>query len=518
MSKSAMPSPVQNQKLMDMLFDPYFADNPYNFVMEVFPWGVKNTPLELKKGPKAWQKEELLKIADHIVSNRKKVAAGLNPEVYKLAVASGRGIGKSALVSWLSLWNISCHFGSTTIVSANTANQLTNFTFAEIGKWFTLLPNKFWFERMQTMIRPAPWLAEQMADKVSTDNVYNYIDGRLWNEDDPHSFAGGHNEKGMMVIFDEASGIPESIWSVTRGFFTEVSVYRFLVALGNPRSNSGPFFDCFYSDTIKEWHSRQINALEVEDTDKSELQKYIDKYGIDSREARIEVRGEFPQQGDRQFISRGAVADACDRALDRQDDEAALVVGVDVARFGDDDTVIFCRRGRDARSFPPIVMKGADNMEVANRIAHLIDTHNPDAVFIDAGAGSGVIDRLKELGYKVQEVNFGSASTEPQFYDHRTEMWSKMKDWINGAMLNFDHRELCEQLCWPEYEFLGREAKIKLESKEKMKKRKLKSPDYADALAVTFHAPVARRDISASRKSVRKAKTYGGVGADIEFG
>ncbi len=509
---------------MDMLFDPKIADNPYEFVMSVFPWGQKSTPLANKKGPKEWQKQELLKIHEFVVKNRKRMAAGLPPEVYKLAIASGRGIGKSAMVAWLSLWNLSCHFGSTTIVSANTSQQLTNFTFGEIGKWFTLLPNKFWFERMQTMIKPAPWLEDKMVKSVEeggyhTDARYNYIDGRLWNEDDPHSFAGGHNESGMMVLFDEASGIPESIWSVTRGFFTEVSIYRFLIALGNPRSNSGPFFDCFYNDTLKEWNSRQINALQVEDTDKTELQKYIDKYGADSREARIEVRGEFPEQGDSQFIGRGVVADACERALERHDNDAPLVMGVDVARFGDDDTVIIFRRGRDARSFPPVAMKGADNMQVANRIAQLITMHNPDAVFIDSGAGSGVIDRLKELGYKIQEVNFGTASGDPQYFDHRTELWAKMRDYLPGAMLNQAHKELCDQLCWPEYEFMGRENKLKLESKVKMKKRKLKSPDYADALAVTFDKTVARKDLNAARNSTkRKTRTYSGVGADIEFG
>lgn len=524
MVKNSIPNAAQTQALMDNLFHRDISDNPLSFVLGAFPWGQRGTPLEEYKGPLEWQREELQRIADFVVENRKRQASGLPPEVYKLAIASGRGIGKSALVAWLSLWNLSCHFGSTTIVSANTAQQLTSYTFGEIGKWYVLLPNKFWFERMQTMIRPAPWMAAQMEKKAeeggyATDIQHNYIDGKLWNEDDPHSFAGAHNKKGMMVIFDEASGIPESIWSVTRGFFSDISIHRYWITLGNPRCSSGPYFDCFHDDRANEWRTRQIDASKVEGIDKSEQQKIIDKYGVDSREARVEVRGEFPEQGDNQFISRGIVADACDRALERSDNDAPLVVGVDVARFGNDHTVILTRRGRDARSFPPIVMKGADNMAVANRIAHHIDQQNPDAVFVDSGAGSGVIDRLKEMGYKIKEVNFGTASTDSRWYDHRTELWAKMRDWINGAMLNRDHRELCDQLCWPEYEVMGREDKVKLESKDKMKKRKLQSPDFADALAVTFHCPVARQDIHASRKkSSRKNRSYAGVGADIEFG
>lgn len=523
MSKTPLPPLAQSQKLMDMLFDPQIADNPYNFVMTVFPWGQPGTPLANHKGPREWQKQELLQIADFVHENRKLMYAGLDPKVYKSATASGRGVGKSALVAWLSLWQMSCHFGSTTIVSANTAEQLNTKTFGEIGKWYVMLPNKFWFERLQTKVTPAPWLLAQMEKPrhqggYETDTQYNYVSGQLWNEDDPHSFAGAHNENGMMVIFDEASGIPENIWVVTRGFFTEKSPYRFWFAFSNPRSGSGPFFDCFHGDK-GQWRTRQVDALTIDGLDNSELQEIINKYGPDSREARVEVRGEFPQQGDRQFISRAVVADACDRELEKSDDQAPLAIGVDPARFGDDHTVICFRRGRDARSIPPVVMKGVDNMVVANKIAHLIDQFDPDGVFVDAGAGSGIIDRLREMGYKIWEVNFGTASTDSRYFDHRTELWQNMKDWLPGAMLDKHNRDLNDQLCWPEFEFMGREDKIKLESKEKMKKRKLRSPDHADALAVTFHAKLGRKDINTARKKVgRKNRLYDGVGADIDFG
>jgi hypothetical protein len=523
MSKTPLPPLAQSQKLMDMLFDPELADNPYNFVMTVFPWRQPGTPLANESGPRDWQKDELLQIHAHIVENRKRVARGEDPKVYKSATASGRGVGKSALVAWLNLWHMSCHFGSTAIVSANTAEQLTTKTFGEIGKWYTMLPNKFWFERLQTKIMPAPWMESQMGKPrdqggYDTDIQYNYVSGQLWNEDDPHAFAGAHNPNGMMVTFDEASGIPESIWVVTRGFFTEKSIYRFWLAFSNPRSGQGAFFDCFHIDKPN-WYTRQVDAMSIKGLDNAELQEIIDKYGPDSREARVEVRGEFPQQGDRQFISRAVVAEACTRQLDRSDDNAPLAIGVDPARFGDDHTVICFRRGRDARSIPPVVMKNADNMEVANKVAHLIDQFNPEGVFIDAGAGSGIIDRLREMGYKIWEVNFGTASVDQRYFDHRTELWQAMKDWLPGSMLDPYNRDLADQLCWPEFEFMGREDKLKLESKEKMKKRKLRSPDHADALAVTFHAKLSRSDFNSSRKKVgRKNRVVGGVGGDVDFG
>ena len=488
--------------------------------MAAYPWGEKKTPLANQSGPRSWQREELLSIAEHIKENKKLIAEGKDPRVYKLSISSGRGVGKSAFVAWITHWMMSCHIGSTTILTANTDSQLTNKTFGELGIWLTLGINSYWFERTQKGMMPAPWFAEAVKKQLKIDTQYYYAKGELWNEDNPDSFAGAHNMIGMLLIYDEASGIPHPIWSVSEGFFTEKTVYRFWLTFSNPRSNTGAFHDCFTRHRDY-WRTRKIDARTVEGLDKRVYDEIIEKYGEDSREARVEVKGEFPAQGDRQFISRSIVADACVRELERYDDYAALRMGVDPARFGDDSTVIRFRRGRDARSIPAIVMKGADNMAVANECARLIEKFNPDGVFVDSGAGAGIIDRLKEMGFSVFEVEFGSSSGDPQYFDHRTELWAKMTDWIGGAMLgqeSDEDKKLIEDLVGPEYEFMGREEKIKLESKEKMKKRGLASPDNADALAVTFHCDLARKDWNVAKKSIyrtnRKAK---GVGRDVEF-
>lgn len=495
-------------------------DSPYAFVMFAFPWGEKNTPLEGIKGPRAWQKEELIKMGDFIKENKRLAAAGKDTKTYKCAISSGRGPGKSAFVSWIALWNLSCNLGSSTIVTANTDAQLTNKTFGELGKWHALLINSYWFERIQKGIMPATWWAEGIGKARKIDAQYWYIRGELWNEDNPDAFAGAHNNNGEMYLFDEASGIPAPIWKVTEGVFTEPTPYKFWFAFSNPRSNTGPFYDCFHEHRDY-WQTRKIDARTVEGIPQNTYDEIIAKYGDDSREARVEVKGEFPAQGDKQFISRSLVASATYRELERADDYAALCMGVDPARFGDDSTVIRFRRGRDARSIPPITMKGADNMKVANECAQLIEKFNPDAVFIDSGAGSGIIDRLKEMGYHVFEVEFGSKAEDPRYFDHRTELWARMRDWMGGAQLGREldeDRKLIEDIVGPEYEFMGREDKIKLESKEKMKKRGLASPDNADALAVTFHAKVARKDQTAARKSIhRSARKARGVGSDVEF-
>lgn len=496
--KPKLPPAPEVNEIMQMLYSDLLKDNPYAFVLYAFPWGKKNTPLERFKGPREWQKKELLAIGAHIKENKARAARGEDPQVYKSATASGRGIGKSALVSWLILWMVSCHFGSTTIISANTDSQLTDKTFGEINVWLAMMINGFFFEPTQKSISPAEWYKQLLEKEMQIGCQYYYANGVLWNADNPESFAGAHSQIGMMVVFDESSGIPENIWTVSKGFFTEKTLYRFWFAFSNPRAGAGAFFDVF-SDPESGWRTQQINSLDVEDIDKTELLDLVRKFGEDSDEARVEVFGQFPRQGDRQFIGRSLVDDACNRELVNYDKNEPLLMGVDPARFGDDSTVVRFRCGRDARSIPALEYRGLDNMQVVGKLTQLIYQYNPDGIFIDSGAGAGIIDRLKEMGYKVFEVGFGTSSSEPQYYDHRTEIWAKMRDFLRGGMID-SHKQLRMDLISPEKELVGRESKEKLESKEKMKKRGLRSPNHGDALALTFHCKVAKKDLHTSRK------------------
>ena len=116
------------KELMTEIWSPQVADDPYNFVKFIFPWGEKDTPLEEFTGPRKWQEKILKDLTTHIQRNRGKVT----PEMFRLAVASGRGIGKSALVSWLILCMLSTRLGSTIIVTANTEQQLRSRTWAEL--------------------------------------------------------------------------------------------------------------------------------------------------------------------------------------------------------------------------------------------------------------------------------------------------------------------------------------------------------------------------------------------------
>ena len=230
-------------ELMSRLWSPTIKDDPLAFVLLSFPWGEQGTPLEHFTGPRKWQRDILIDIRDHIKANKGK----MDFDTFREAVASGRGIGKSALVSWLVIWMLSTRIGSTTIVSANSEAQLRSVTWAEITKWLAMALNSHWFEVAATRIMPAKWLTEIVERDLKKGTRYWSVEGRLWSEENPDSYAGVHNFDGVMLIFDEASGIPDSIWSVADGFFTENTPHRFHLAFSNPRRNTGYFYETFNS-------------------------------------------------------------------------------------------------------------------------------------------------------------------------------------------------------------------------------------------------------------------------------
>lgn len=496
---------------MTDLWRPQIAESPLNFVRYAFPWGRAGTPLEHYEGPRKWQAERLKRMGDHILENQLRIATGREPLVYRGAVASGRGPGKSALASWLTLWNMSCHVGSTTIVTANTEPQLKTKTWAELGRWHTLAINRHWFERSATLLRPAEWFGDLVKNQLNIDTGYYYASALLWSEENPDAFAGAHNPLGMVVVFDEASGIPAPIWTVTEGFFTEPDLHRYWFTMSNPRRNTGAFFEAFHKHR-ELWDTLNLDSRDVEGTDKTVLNGIIKQYGEDSDEARVEVKGQFPHTGDKQFIGRGVVKGAQERRL-LPDEHAGLIMGVDPARFGDDKTVITFRRGRDARSIPAVALKGLDNMQVAYRIAELADKYKPDAIAIDAGNGTGIIDRLRDMKYKVHEVWFGAKADNPEWANKGTELWARMRDWLAEGCIPPGDKFLEDDLVNREYLFKGAGDSIMLEPKEKMKDRGFDSPDHADSLACTMAVRVARTDRRIGRQ--REPRIAHGVDDNI---
>ena len=249
--------------------------------------------------------EVLSEIAEHIKANNGKI----DYETFRQSVSSGRGIGKSALVSWITIWMLSTRIGSTTIISANSESQLRSITWAEITKWLAMAINSHWFEVSATRLMPAKWLTELVERDLKKGTRYWNVEGRLWSEENPDAYAGVHNFDGVMVIFDEASGIADAIWAVTAGFFTENTPNRFWLAFSNPRRNSGYFYETHHSKRDF-WKTKIVDARTVEGTDKQTYESIIAEYGPESTQAHVEVYGEFPGAGDDQFISAYVVDEA----------------------------------------------------------------------------------------------------------------------------------------------------------------------------------------------------------------
>jgi hypothetical protein len=501
-------SPEEEQMLMAQLWAPQLKDNPEAFVLFVFPWGQPNTPLEKFKGPRKWQRKVLREIADHIKENQGK----LDMDALRVAVSSGRGIGKSALVSWLILWMLTTRIGSSVIVSANSENQLRTVTWGELTKWATMAINSHWWEPSATKLTPAQWLTDLVERDLKKGTRYWAAEGKLWSEENPDSYAGVHNHDGMMVIFDEASGIPDGIWSVAAGFFTEKILDRYWFAFSNPRRNTGYFFETFHGKRDF-WKGQIIDARTVEGTDQSIYNQIIAEYGEDSIQARVEVYGEFPAAGEDQFISPVVVDDAMKRKP-YKDATAPVVLGVDPARGGMDSTVIVARQGRDIVAIKRF--KGEDTMSVVGHVIDAIEEFKPVLTVIDEGGlGYGILDRLTEQRYKVRGVNFGWKAKNPVMWGNkRAEMWGAMRDWLKTASIPVD-RILKNDLIGP-MKKPNSAGTIYLEGKKEMKSRGLASPDAADAIAVTFAFPVAHREYN--DRTTRRVNAQNGSAATSWMG
>jgi hypothetical protein len=469
-----------NPQLLEWLAS--VSKDPYKFVMGAFPWGEPETRLEgFPNGPEPWQKEILTLVKDGLVN--------INQAI-QLAVASGHGIGKTALVSWIILWAIATKPDTRGVVTANTETQLKTKTWAELGKWFHMCIAREYFTLTATAL-------------FAKDSVHERtwrIDMVPWSERNTEAFAGLHNkERRILVIFDEASAIPDIIWETTEGALTDANTEIVWCVFGNPTRNTGRFRECFPGQRYaRAWKSKQVDSREVSLTNKTQIQSWIDAYGEDSDFVRIRVKGVFPRTGEMEFISAEDVAEASTRESESHPNDP-LVIGVDVARYGANESVIFFRKGRDGRSIPPIRMRGSSVVQLAGKVSEVCTQYRVDAVFIDGGGvGGGVVDNVRALHIHCFDVQFGSKpesvgfawGTEGERYaNKRAEIWGSMRAWLKvGAIPN--ESDLTAQLVGPTYTY-NLKNEILLEKKEEMMKRGLDSPDLADALALTFALPVA---------------------------
>ena len=453
-----------------------YENDPLGFVMYAFPWGEPGTALANMTGPEDWQREILILVRDGIID--------ISEAIVRITIRSGHGIGKSAMVSMLILWAM-LKEDTRGVVTANSERQLRTKTWAELGKWYNMYIGRDLFRLTATSLFPND------KNKLLTWR----IDMIPWSEHNTTAFQGLHNQgKRILIIFDEASEIPKIIWDVAAGALSDANTQIIWFAPGNPTMPSGHFYNIHQPAEFNPWIAKRVDSRSVSFTNKKELQRQINEEGIDSDFVRIRILGEFPSQGLNAFISRAIATEAQTREIIPNQNEP-VVLGVDVARFGNNDSVIYPRRGRDARTLPYKKFSKITTMQLVDEIMKMMVLYNTNLVAVDGGGvGGGVIDRLKQLNVPVIEVQFGAKASPPQaganrskarYFNKRAEIWGALREWLPTGALPED-TNLLEELCAPLYQ-INSEDVIQLERKDEIAKRlDGLSPDVADALAITF--------------------------------
>lgn len=486
-----------------------FTHDPYGFVLYNYPWGEGS--LENEAGPRAWQRDVLMQIGDHLSNPTTRFVPCC------IAISSGHDIGKSTLIAWLCNWALSTFEDTRGTITANTKTQLDTKTQPEIAKWFRLGLNADWFDVHVTSI------------KVQEEGRENFwrLDLVPWNEDNPAAAAGLHNKgKRLLIIFDEASEIPKIIFETAEGVLLDEHTEIVFLIAGNPTINVGPFIDAVFGPMRHRWKTYVIDSRDVEGTNKAKLKEWEDDRGEDSDFFRVRARGLPPRSNSGQFIDQEKIEKAQQRkAVCLPDDP--LIAGVDFAWGGPDDNVVRFRKGYDATCIKPIKVRGAvtrDPAIMTHKLAEILgntyvingQAEKVDMMFLDsAGIAAPVESRLRQAGHQnIIIVNYGADSPDPKCAYMRDYIWNEMEKWLAYGAIGKDV-QLAEDLAKPLL-VSDKKQRVKLESKEEMIARLKKlgitsgSPDDGDALACTFAMKVARKKVARPSSSApRRHSAWG---------
>jgi hypothetical protein len=330
---------------------------------------------------------------------------------------------------------------------------------------------------------------------------------RLYGADNPDAMRGVRLD-GCVV--DEVAQIKPEVWEeIIRPALADRNGWCWF--LGTPKGIN--LFSILYhsAQTKPDWATARYTVYDTDALPEVEITRL--KREMSEQAFAREFLCDFSASGDDQLLSLTDIEVAAQRIYQENEfNGAPVILGVDPARFGNDRSVIIRRQGLQV--FDPIVVHGIDNMDFAGRVSVQIDKYQPDAVFIDIGQGAGIIDRLRQLGYDVIEVNFGGKSGSPLYVNKRTEMWHKMADAVRAGLALPNNNSLKVELATPTYSF-DVSNKIKLESKDEIKKRMPEgiSPDIADALALTYAQTVHKRKPFQAKASAKDYDPYAQVRA-----
>lgn len=431
-----------------------YYDQPVLFVREV-----------LGQEPEEWQAEALMAIA-----------AGKR----KLSIRSGHGVGKSTFASWAAIWYGTTRYTCKVVITAPTSSQLYDALFAELKAQINKLP--------EFVLALWDVKSERVELKAAPQEVF--ISARTSRAEQPEAMQGVHAEH-VLLIADEASGIPEAVFEAAVGSMSGHNACTLL--LGNPTQSTGLFYDTHHR--LRDvWWTKKVSCEDVPNrVSKEYIEEVALTYGEASNAYRVRVLGEFPLADDDAVIPISLLEAAKVREI-LTSPAAPMVWGLDVARFGSDRTVLSKRKGFKLFE-PQAVKRNLETMQVAGFVVnewnetpqHL----RPGEILIDAiGLGAGVADRLREVGLPAVDINVSEAPAfGEKFVNLRSEIWWRGREWFEKRNATISHGDgrLIDELAMVRYSFTSN-GKIKVESKDDIKKRTRdrSSPDLADSFLLTF--------------------------------
>ena len=393
----------------------------------------------------------------------------------KLAIKSGHGVGKTAFEAWAVLWWLLTRYPTKIAITANTAHQLNDVLWTEIDKWARGLPQGF------------KDLLEFKSDKISLKGASDsFAVARTSRRENPEALQGFHSEN-MLFICEEASGIPDVVFQVGEGSLSTPKSK--VIMCGNPTRADGYFYDAFHSNRAQ-WHCMTVSCLDADTVSEKFIGDMAAKYGEESNVFRVRVLGEFPTQSDDVLVPLHLVESAVTRHIEMAPG-APVIWGLDVARYGGDRTALAKRQGQVLIE-PIKTWQNKDLMEMAGIILSEYEAtrymDRPEKIFIDSiGIGAGLVDRLIELdmpavGIAVSE----SPSLKEKFTRLRDELFWNAREWFEGRDVSiFNDETFISEITAVRYKYQST-GKLKIESKDEMKRRGQRSPDVADAFVLTF--------------------------------
>lgn len=436
-----------------------WRDDPVVFVREAF----RGDPSFPAPEPEEWQKEALRALRDHD----------------RIAVASGNGVGKTSFLSWAILWLLTTRSEVKIPCTANTGTQLHDVLWSEIGKWH---------RRMLPLLRNMLVVTSDKVSRAHREDIA-FATARTARREQPEAFQGFHSS-ALVFIADEASGIDDVIFEAGRGGMSTKGAKTLLT--GNPTRTQGFFYDVFHPRAGgSEWWTRTVSCMESSQVDQAFIDEMARDYGEESNVYRVRVLGLFPRADEDAVIPLPWLEAARGREVERV--LAPVVWGVDVARHGNDRSAVAKRMANHLLE-PVESWKNLDLMQTAGRLVAMYEATpkfmRPKEIMVDAiGFGAGVADRLREEGLPAKSIQ---VSEKPGVFDRylrmRDELWFKAREWFQeqDVVLPNDPA-LTAELSAVQYSYTS-SGKIRVETKDEMKKRGARSPDLADAFCLTFAA------------------------------